>query len=1055
MPVNALSESGTKSGVVLGLDSRWAETTWGAVQVGDIVLVQSNDLIPADLVILSTSEPDCLCYVETKNLDGETNLKIRKGMMETSVLSRSDLSPLFKSKTAQDAHESSERIHIDSGQSKGIRFAVETEPPGPALYTFTGVAIFTAADSDTDVFISAGAVALQLLFASCALRFNHCFYRVYIILSYLIYCDLEMYYDEIDQPCVPRNWNLSDDLGQVEYVFSDKTGTLTRNIMQFRKCSINGVVYGESSLQTPIADRSLVLVDASSASSRTSEAKRAPLANYDTKIPSLEGIARKTVAARGSLLGASVNPTSLRRSMSPPPLPTGQERFSSYTKWSFGPWTYRDSVFSLPEGPPSSRLSGRNEPERLQEYPSTTSSPSAQLPAVETRETLQPFADAMLLRDFEDAGSPRHAAAVEFFACLATCHSVLVSGGGLQPGTVPVRYMAQSPDEAALVQAARDVGVSFLGRGEASVVVDVLGTVRQSELLNVLEFNSTRKRMSVIVRNDSGEIVLYCKGADSVMYELLAPGQDELKSVTAAHLERFADDGLRTLCVAMAVLPEDRYHRWAARYKCASTSLDNRDSQMDSVAAEIERDLLLLGSTAIEDKLQDGVPECIEKLLSADIKVWVLTGDKLETAINIGYSCSLLAQDMILILVREASDNGATDSAKATVAQMEEALERFFRRKSSVGRKSNGSRDKASERYALVIDGHALKYAMEVEGQALFLELATQCAAVICCRVSPLQKAQVVQLVKTKRRVVCLAIGDGANDVSMIQTAQIGIGIAGEEGLQAVMASDYAVAQFRLGEVAADQTGAPITKGELSTALAVCTILNANIFVAQSLRSWQAVSGAVAMNAELERGDPNSQNRESKDHFVDNKDIVYKKPEARPSEAPTKFKTSAWGASEEAKVSTARSSSSASRKAGYQHALSMPEMSIHGGDTDDLRDVEQGDDLSRWVAVASAYSLSTPRESLGGAAAAAGPGGGGLLTVMRTGEMLRNRGFSFSQSKGARDVLMGRDPPVLGGSTSFASGSLPGRDIKSLWVPGGTAAPAGHPPLNRTNTAPG
>jgi phospholipid-translocating ATPase len=212
---------------------------------------------------------------------------------------------------------------------------------------------------------------------------------------------------------------------------------------------------------------------------------------------------------------------------------------------------------------------------------------------------------------------------------------------------------------------------------------------------------------------------------------------------------------------------------------------------MDEVAEEIETNLLLMGATAIEDKLQDGVPTCVQLLLDAGIKIWVLTGDKMETAINIGYSCNLLKTEMVLILIRSDSNNSGEELSEIG-KQLSDALERFF----PTSQTGEAQPPSLSE-FALVIDGHALNVVFEKNYIATFMELAKKCASVLCCRVSPLQKACVVELVKKSQKGLCLAIGDGANDVSMIQAAHVGIGIAGEEGRQAVMASDFAIAQFR------------------------------------------------------------------------------------------------------------------------------------------------------------------------------------------------------------------------------------------------------------------
>ncbi|EPY75657.1 hypothetical protein CB1_001596013 [Camelus ferus] len=248
--------------------------------------------------------------------------------------------------------------------------------------------------------------------------------------------------------------------------------------------------------------------------------------------------------------------------------------------------------------------------------------------------------------------------------------------------------------------------------------------------------------MSVIVRTPSGKLRLYCKGADTVIYDRLAE-TSKYKEITLKHLEQFATEGLRTLCFAVAEISESDFQEWRAVYQRASTSVQNRLLKLEESYELIEKNLQLLGATAIEDKLQDQVPETIETLMKADIKIWILTGDKQETAINIG--------DALL--------------------------------------KEND--------FALIIDGKTLKYALTFGVRQYFLDLALSCKAVICCRVSPLQKSEVVEMVKKQVKVITLAIGDGANDVSMIQTAHVGVGISGNEGLQAANSSDYSIAQFK------------------------------------------------------------------------------------------------------------------------------------------------------------------------------------------------------------------------------------------------------------------
>ena len=243
------------------------------------------------------------------------------------------------------------------------------------------------------------------------------------------------------------------------------------------------------------------------------------------------------------------------------------------------------------------------------------------------------------------------------------------------------------------------------------------------------------------------------------------------------HLNEFATEGLRTLLYGYRFIDESEYTSWQSIYDDASTSLVNRQEKVENAAEVIEQNLELAGVTAIEDKLQDGVSWTIDQLRRANIKIWMLTGDKRETAINIGRSCQLI-QDYSMITIL---DNETGDVGKRIVSALETLL-----------------RDDVAHS-VIVIDGHSLT-AMDGQDELFsrFLDIAILVDSVICCRASPSQKASLVRSVRKKvGNAVTLAIGDGANDIAMIQEAHVGIGITGKEGLQAARTSDYSIAQFR------------------------------------------------------------------------------------------------------------------------------------------------------------------------------------------------------------------------------------------------------------------
>lgn len=231
--------------------------------------------------------------------------------------------------------------------------------------------------------------------------------------------------------------------------------------------------------------------------------------------------------------------------------------------------------------------------------------------------------------------------------------------------------------------------------------------------------------MSVLVRCPDGKIKLYCKGADTVILARLEVNNPYVER-TMQILEECATDGLRTLCFGIREVPLAEYKEWSKEYDVAANSMTNRVEELDKVAEQIEKNLFLIGATAIEDKLQDGVPDTIHILGQAGIKLWVLTGDRQETAINIGYSCRLLNEEMTLIILNET-----------THFETKQLIESKLRALKST---QTTSYSNEIENFALIIDGRTLDFALEKDVQLTFLELAQKCKSVICCRVSPLQK---------------------------------------------------------------------------------------------------------------------------------------------------------------------------------------------------------------------------------------------------------------------------------------------------------------------------
>jgi phospholipid-transporting ATPase len=358
----------------------------------------------------------------------------------------------------------------------------------------------------------------------------------------------------------------------------------------------------------------------------------------------------------------------------------------------------------------------------------------------------------------------------EFLTVMTICHSVIP-----EQTEEGVNYLAASADEKALVEGAQLYGYKFITRTLHSVVIiNGNGSEEVYEVLHVLSFSSARKRMSVVVRTPEGKIKLLSKGADTAILPL-TPDSEHL-AATRQHLTEFSRAGLRTLCMATGDLTENEYTEWSLLCDEAEAEVEEREEKVTTVWELIEQKRLrLLGATAIEDKLQDGVPETIAALLEANIKVWLLTGDKMETAINIATACRLHPTDVDVKLLK-------------LIARTREEAETVLR--AELADQCQGKET------TLVVDGTSLCFFLNSNLRISFFEVCIACKAVICCRMSPSQKAEIVELVEENSKAVTLAIGDGGNDVAMIQKAAVGIGILGNEGRQAANNADYSIAQF-------------------------------------------------------------------------------------------------------------------------------------------------------------------------------------------------------------------------------------------------------------------
>uniref|UniRef100_A0A8C9ZM76 Phospholipid-transporting ATPase n=1 Tax=Sander lucioperca TaxID=283035 RepID=A0A8C9ZM76_SANLU len=682
------------------------------LRVGDVILMKENETFPCDLILLSTSRDDGTCYVTTASLDGESSHKTYYAVQDTK---------------AYNTEEEVDTIHA----------TIECEQPQPDLYKFVGriniymdnepvarplgaenlllrgatlkntahiyaVAIYTGMEtkmalnyqsktqkrSAVEKSMNAYLVVYLCILIGKALintvlkyawqadpnrdepwyndrteteRQRHIVIRAftdflafmvlfnYIIPvsmyvtvemqkflgSYFIMWDDEMFDKELGERAVVNTSDLNEELGQVEYVFTDKTGTLTENNMEFIECCVDGHVYVPH-----------------------------PLAHYTAH-----------------------------------------------------------HTFEL------------------------------------------------------------------FFRALCLCHTVQVKEEetvdgikhGIHQGKSTSFYISSSPDEVALVEGMKRLGFTYLRLKDSHMeILNREDEIERFELLEVLTFDSVRRRMSVIVRS-TGELYLFCKGADSSIFPRVISGKvDQVR----------AREGLRTLCVAYRPLSPEQYQEVCHLLNGAKLALQDRDKRLAEAYDIIEKDLILLGATAVEDRLQEKAADTIESLHKAGMKVWVLTGDKMETAAATCYASKLFRRNtQILELTTKRTEEQSLHDLSCIL--------QVFCLSSLSGDYTD---------YGLIIDGATLSAVMRptqedsISGnyKEIFLEICRNCSAVLCCRMAPLQKAQIVKLIKaSKEHPITLAIGDGANDVSMILEAHVGIGIMGKEGRQAVRNSDYAIPKFK------------------------------------------------------------------------------------------------------------------------------------------------------------------------------------------------------------------------------------------------------------------
>ena len=699
--------------------------------VGDIIELKKDTRVPADLIVLKTfnESNDNQAFIRTDQLDGETDWKLRKAPESTQKMT--DLE-IVKCNGRLLCEAPSKLIYNFQGYLSIGNKVKEPLNLENTIWASTviasqgviGIVIYTGKESRARMNSSSPKVKIGILddelnksnmylfvimfslslILTILKGINPSFTTFCIFIKYIIlFCaiipialrvnlDVSKSWfsyvinrDDTIPETIARNSTIPEELGRISYVFSDKTGTLTKNEMIFKRLSLTNDHFGESDF-----DNLKKIVDEECSN------EDAPLLDVYNFIKN--GGDNSNISTKNEENGS----------------------FSMSNNDEFLPNKKKNRF--------------RRKKDKI------------------IRDTIT----AMLL-----------------------CNNVTPVVD--EKDKEKITYQASSPDEIALVKFAETLNMKLIYRTDKSLKIkDAAGTIEEFEVLANFPFSSDTKRMGIILKNlKYGHIIFYLKGAESVMKNY---AKQEYIGYINENAENLATKGLRTLVLTHKLLTEEEFNKWNEEYKEASTSMENRKEKMAEVVSKIENNMEYLCVTGVEDLLQDDVSTTIDNLRNAGMKIWMLTGDKVETATCISISAGIKGKNQKIFTAKY--EDIASETETETISKLKGKFQEY-------------SNKNAVEPHIFILDGDLLDIALK-KCQDEFFETTINSPSVVCCRCSPTQKRIVVKTIKKYIKTArTAAVGDGGNDVAMIQEADVGIGIVGKEGLQASLAADYSIKEFR------------------------------------------------------------------------------------------------------------------------------------------------------------------------------------------------------------------------------------------------------------------